>query len=583
MGINPLMNNKISSSSRSKEFTTVLAICVLTDGLLIILTTLLDLVLGRTRFATPFSVELSILIGLTLVYLSSLLQRQKQTAWAAAIIVYVFYLGASLSNLQQRVEDTKHKPLNHYYEVDLIKNLVLPLLIVLALLYARNAYKVRSDIRSFGFALRAIFVVFLIAFFYGIIGFLLMDKSDFHHEISFFEAAHRTIDQFGFTSTSRLVPYSRRARIFLDSLNAISVGAVLYALISLFQPLRARFGDQSHNRSLMNRILSDHNSSSEDFFKIWPHDKAYFFNDEVNAGIAYKVRGGIALVVGDPTGAVSEFKPLISNFIEFCRLNDWQPSFVHTEPHFNSLYKNTGFSVQKIGEEAIVDTKHFSEEVSKSKYFRNISSKFDKQGYSFEVLKPPHHKAVINRLKDISDEWLTLPGRTERGFMMGYFTEAYMQECDVLVLRDKASTIQAFMNMIPSFNHDEANYDLIRHSKSSLGNSTDYLLMNFIKHVYEQKIERVNLGLCPLAGMDKEDENRTLVDNALQFVYSNGDRFYSFSGLHRFKVKYEPNWQSRYIAYRGGIGAFTRTLNALNGAMKVRGLHLIEKAKSINN
>ena len=62
---------------------------------------------------------------------------------------------------------------------------------------------------------------------------------------------------------------------------------------------------------------------------------------------------------------------------------------------------------------------------------------------------------------------------------------------------------------------------------------------------------------------------RSVIGSALQFLYADGDRFYSFSGLRRFKSKYEPQWQSRYIAYRGGIRGFTRSVTALNKAMQV--------------
>ena len=51
-------------------------------------------------------------------------------------------------------------------------------------------------------------------------------------------------------------------------------------------------------------------------------------------------------------------------------------------------------------------------------------------------------------------------------------------------------------------------------------------------------------------------------------VYSNMDRMYSFSGLYRFKNKYEPNWRERYIAYKGGIRGFTKVMNALIKTMK---------------
>jgi len=142
-----------------------------------------------------------------------------------------------------------------------------------------------------------------------------------------------------------------------------------------------------------------------------------------------------------------------------------------------------------------------------------------------------------------------------------------MQQCPVMVARDAASTIQAFINQIPTFEPQEANFDLLRHNVEALGNVNDYLLMCFITYLQEQGYQRLNLGLCPLAGLTSHDQDKTVVDSALQFVYANGDRFYSFSGLHRFKAKYEPQWQGRYIAYRGGLRGFSRALAALNTAM----------------
>ena len=60
-------------------------------------------------------------------------------------------------------------------------------------------------------------------------------------------------------------------------------------------------------------------------------------------------------------------------------------------------------------------------------------------------------------------------------------------------------------------------------------------------------------------------------------------RFYSFSGLHRFKQKYEPNWSDRYIAYKKGVRGFTRTVTALNVAMKPRRFHDTIEHKNRSN
>lgn len=146
-----------------------------------------------------------------------------------------------------------------------------------------------------------------------------------------------------------------------------------------------------------------------------------------------------------------------------------------------------------------------------------------------------------------------------------------MQQCPVMVARDAAGTIQAFMNQLPStFDKEEASFDLLRHTKRSPGNINDFLMMNFIHAMAEHQYKKINLGLCPLVGLDESDEDKNgLIDGILRFAYANGDRFYSFSGLYRFKSKFEPEWRDRYIAYQSGVRGFSRTTNALMRVMRV--------------
>jgi phosphatidylglycerol lysyltransferase len=274
------------------------------------------------------------------------------------------------------------------------------------------------------------------------------------------------------------------------------------------------------------------------------------------------------VVVGDPLGDPKQYATLLTQFEEFCYTNDWQPAFVHTTPQYSQLYKDAGYSLQKIGEEAVVPLDDFTSHTSRSKYFRQINNRFTKHGYTVELLQPPHASEVIRRLSEISDEWLEQPGRAERGFLMGWFNEAYIQQCEVMVLRDAQGRIQAFLNQVRSFDAKEANFDFLRHASTAPSNSDDYLVMQFASLLHDQGYTRLNMGLCPLSGLDDRDEERSVIDNALRFVYANGDRFYSFSGLTRFKAKYNPTWEARYIAYRGGIRGFTKALAALNRALR---------------
>jgi phosphatidylglycerol lysyltransferase len=512
---------------------------------------------------------LALIAGLTLLYLGFNLRRQKRTAWVVALALYGTLAAWGCVRLAAGLGDTP--PFTIFTH-----DILLPAAIVSVLLADRSLFHVKSDVRSFAVALRFSLLVMLIALAYGVLGFMLLDEHDFHRDINLGGALQHTIDQFGLTTGHELVPYTRRARTFMVSLPVISIGAMAYALVSLFQPLRARLTDQSAHREWTEDLLRRFPASSEDFFKLWPHDKMYFFNGARSSGLAYSVRGGVALVVGDPFGDAKNFDALLDDFDDFCRINDWTAAYVHTEPAFSELYRRHGLSLQKIGEEAVLDLAKFEEHVRRNKYFRQITNRFTKQGYTCEVLEAPYSSELITALHGISDQWLSLPGRAERGFMMGSFSEAYMQQSTLIVLRDADGAIQGFLNQIPSFDPKEANFDLLRHSPSALGNSNDFMLLAFITHAKEHGFERLNLGLCPLSGFDNKenkegdgDGEHTVIDSALRFLYANGDRFYSFSGLRRFKSKYEPDWQGRYIAYRGGLRGFTRALNALYKAMKI--------------
>jgi len=160
----------------------------------------------------------------------------------------------------------------------------------------------------------------------------------------------------------------------------------------------------------------------------------------------------------------------------------------------------------------------------------------------------------------------------ERGYAMGYYTDDYMQQCELMVVRDAAGTIQAFVNLVPAaFDKREATFDMLRHAHTSPGNINDFLLVNLMTVLAERNYKYLNLGLSPLSGLKQSEiEGNSLIDGFLRFAYANGDRFYSFSGLERFKAKYEPQWRDRYVAYQRGISGFSRTMRALMRTMRVK-------------
>ena len=349
-------------------------------------------------------IDLPLLLGLALIYTSLLLGRRKRNAWVFAVALYIFLLGLNTSNLLLQRAGLFHPH---------TATLLLPFVILLVLLLSHKDFVVRSDIRTFANSARVAVLVLLVTFLYGVGGFLLMDSSDFHRDISLSDAIHYTVDQFDLT-TNPLTAYTQRAHLFLDSQSFISVSAVGFVFISLFQPLRARYTHQKERAALAHQLVYELQADSEDFFKLWPHDKTYLFSGDQHSCIAYKLQQGVALAVGDPLGSASSTKMLLKQFEDLCFVNDWRPVFVHATPKWRRRFESRGYRTQLIGKEALVGTERFLSDAAQEKYFRQIASRFERLGFTTELLRPPHHAALVDRLRIISDEWLRRPGRVER-------------------------------------------------------------------------------------------------------------------------------------------------------------------------
>lgn len=504
--------------------------------------------LAENIMPVEFILTVPLAAGLLFVYLGMLLRRRKRTAWYLAVILFGIYLLTSIFTLN-------------------FVDIFISSTGLIALIVYRSEFIVKSGISNYYVALRNTVFVVTIMLAYGVVGFLLLDGYAFKVEMTPLQALQSTVDTFGIF-TEQVVPQTLSGEFFLDSLYITAFMTVAYVLVTFFGPIKQSIIDQTTNKQKMLELIQKYSRDSEDFFKIWPSDKHYYINND--AALAYRVVGGVALVVGDPVGDETDIPELLHSFIDECHINDWTVSFMHIDNRYSHLLRDLGLDIQKLGEEAIINVDEFCENTSRNKHFRNVNNRFIKAGYTTEYLQPPYSASFITALKRVSDSWLTLPGKLERGFMLGYYENEYLQECPVLVVKDDAGQIIAFINQVPSYKVKEANIDLMRHMADAPPNVNDYMFLNYIKLSRDLGFARVNLGLCPLVGIDDIDESATAITNLLKFVYANGSRFFGFEGLARFKNKFEPEWRNRYVAYQDGIVGFTRAMNALSRAMRIK-------------
>ncbi len=167
-------------------------------------------------------------------------------------------------------------------------------------------------------------------------------------------------------------------------------------------------------------------------------DKELLFSRNGRAFIMYGISGRTWAAMGDPVGSREEWKELLWQFHEMSDRHGGWTAFYQVDAENLPLYLEMGLSLLKLGEEAIVPLSGFSLEGHANKPFRHWHRKPESEGCSFQIVPPEEVKALLPRLREISDSWLEYKNTREKRFSLGYFYEPYLTRMPMaLVWKDR--------------------------------------------------------------------------------------------------------------------------------------------------
>jgi lysylphosphatidylglycerol synthetase-like protein (DUF2156 family) len=377
----------------------------------------------------------------------------------------------------------------------------------------------------------------------GIIG-VLVSRSDERQEIVSFTLKHFN----GLVIHLGDAPHALlRSSLLAHTITVLLVTVAGFLLWSLFRPARQVVPRVTPaDRNQVKALLEQHAQSSEDFFKVWPEDKLYFWNKKKTAAIAYKISGTVAYALADPIAKTKNAKvSILHEFVEHWHRRGLITCFLLANEDTIQIYKDEGLATLQIGSSAVIDVDAFATETYKSKWWRWQRNRGAKAGYLYYHSAPPHDRALLNQCAQVSRAWLKRPGHSERGFALGTYSDAYMQQCSLHYITDEDGRVIAFANEVPLYGATkQATIDLMRF-KPDANNAMPFLLANTIVSLAdENKIKSFDLGFVPLANMENAviAIARTLMSHQI-----------AAAGLEQFKGKFKPSWRKNYIAYDGDL------------------------------
>ena len=502
---------------------------------------------------TPFGVYhwsrlLRLGFGFLLLYLSFHLLQRRRAAWWLALASLTAVLVA-------------HALHEHYLHLAPVSAATIVLLLMF-----RRRFTVRSEPRNIYQGVLLMAASLLVALAYGTIGFWLLDRRDFGIDFQWGESLVRTLRAYVLVDNNDLVPHTRHAVWFLDSLGVIGSSALVFAVYSLFRPLAYRLRTLPHERARVAELLPRFARAPESYMALLP-DKSYYFASSGDGFVAYRAAGGVALAMADPVAAETEVPAITRGFMDYCNGNGWIAALLYTLPDFLPAYEQLGLRSLKIGADATVDLERFCTETRMDKQFRKVKRRIEEDGYTTARLKPPHAPEFMRQLRAVSDDWLNLPGRRERSFALGSFTEEHARQTAFFVVLDADREVVAFVDEVPAYRPGMATIDMMRHRSGLPHGMMDYLFQELFCVLRDEGYRTFDLGLAPLAGVGEQPDSST-EEKVVRLVFERLERFFPFEGLRTYKSKFEPTWEDRYLVYQGGPAGLVRTAIAMSRILR---------------
>jgi phosphatidylglycerol lysyltransferase len=435
------------------------------------------------------------LAGFALLVLARGLARRQRNAWWLSVAV--LSLG-TLANLLKGLE---------------LEAAAFSLLMLGLLLLGRHQFVARHDRPTARMALRVLALAVFVTLLYGTLGYAALDR-EFHLRLSLPQALSATVSMFTFGAPP--LPHTRLAHFFLESIYLLAAASLGTAVVMALRPVVERDRAGEPERRAAQAIVERHGRSSLAHIALLGN-KQYLFTPGGSV-VAYKPVGNVGLALGDPIGPDDDAAAATTAFVHFCRERAWRPVFYQVRPDARTHYQAAGLQTTLIGQQAVVALASFTLSGARNKNLRAGVNRMEREGYRVVWHDPPQPPERLHALATVSAAWLRSRHTSEKDFSLGRFDEAYIAGCPVVTVEGPDAAVLAFVNLIPEYGRSGLAVDLMRFVDGAPSETMLFLFVRLLERLREQGMERADLGLSALSGLDAS-ARAPLTERALATVF----------------------------------------------------------------
>ena len=482
----------------------------------------MDPIHGQLLFQFP-----SFLLGSLFFLLGRLLKRRSQFALGfAAIMSFISLVYINLG------------------EVSVFSSIYLILFIILVFLRREDLdrrsffYPVEDRLKDIGYIAGSFIITFFLMY--------ISSENTGHESLGYIIFHGRT----GYGTSLKVHFFNIFLNRFFHLFIYLAIIALFYIVVESFARDRHFSFGEKFDKVRFETFLKNFNNTNLNASLAFLNDKLLYYyieNEKDLVAFQFVLEDGKAIVMGDPIGPKEYFPKAINEFIKEAESKNLIPLFYEIGQELTLLLHELGYEFMKFGETAKVNLTEFGLVGKSGRKFRAVINRGENSGYSFKIMSPPFSNEFMDELENISNAWLS--GREEKGFSLGFFDRDYLSLAPVACVLDKSGKVQAFANFLVCNTKTESSIDLMRYDPLTERNGImDYLFVQIFLYMKENDVVYFDLGMAPLSNVGQNDHS--FVEEKLAFlVYTFATRFYSFGGLRKYKEKFSPSWEARYLSY----------------------------------
>jgi lysyl-tRNA synthetase class 2 len=334
------------------------------------------------------------------------------------------------------------------------------------------------------------------------------------------------------------------------SLMLMGLGATAWIVGGWLAPWRHRVQQEARDRRRAHDLVRRYGNDTLAPFAL-RLDKAYFFDEDGEAFLAYRVVSGVAIVSGDPIGSAAVFDRLLGRFVAYAHERDWRVAILGASEHRLALYRAHGLHAIYHGDEAVVDTATFSLDGRAIRKVRQSVHRLSHAGYTARVLRPSALDPDLRRrLHEIAAEWRG--EQPERGFAMALDSLFALGDDDALFVvgADETGDARGFLHFAVAPASSALSLSSMPRLRAGTPNGfNEWLICETIAWARDHGFALVSLNFSPFAALLAPEADLSGTQELQRQALLRLKGRFQLDNLLAFNRKFFPSWQRRFLVY----------------------------------